>query len=95
MLGCKYILSPRLYTFLSLCVENKPGNSSVGVTGVRFQSGTPGLRELCFTYLKYEERVAVEVMAGNPARLRLVSGPEQVRKAFNALNPQLFIQQTV
>lgn len=84
-----------VYTFLSLCVENKSSNSSVWVTGVRFQSGTPGLRELCFTYLKYDARVTVEVMAGNPAELQLVSGPEQVRKAFNALNPQLFMQQTV
>ncbi|XP_044195403.1 structural maintenance of chromosomes flexible hinge domain-containing protein 1 isoform X1 [Thunnus albacares] len=58
-------------------------SSSVVVKGVRFQSGTPGPREMCFTYKGYVERVNVEVTAGVPAQLKLVSGPEQPLQVLN------------
>ncbi|XP_056220840.1 structural maintenance of chromosomes flexible hinge domain-containing protein 1 [Seriola aureovittata] len=59
------------------------GNSSVKVTGIRFQCGTPGWREMCFTYQKYVACVKVEVTAGNPAQLQLVSGPELPLQVLN------------
>ncbi|XP_071341029.1 structural maintenance of chromosomes flexible hinge domain-containing protein 1 isoform X2 [Trachinotus anak] len=58
-------------------------NSSVEVTGIRFQSGSPGWREMCFTYLRYVVRIKVQVTAGNPAQLKLVSGPEQPLQVVN------------
>uniref|UniRef100_A0A3B4YHK7 Structural maintenance of chromosomes flexible hinge domain containing 1 n=1 Tax=Seriola lalandi dorsalis TaxID=1841481 RepID=A0A3B4YHK7_SERLL len=53
------------------------------VTGIRFQCGTPGWREMCFTYQKYVACVKVEVTAGNPAQLQLVSGPELPLQVLN------------
>ncbi|XP_028424672.1 structural maintenance of chromosomes flexible hinge domain-containing protein 1 isoform X1 [Perca flavescens] len=58
-------------------------SSSVLVTGVRFQSGTPGHREMCFTYKSYVERIIVKVVAGVPAQLKLVSGPEKPLQVLN------------
>uniref|UniRef100_A0A3Q3GMN4 Structural maintenance of chromosomes flexible hinge domain containing 1 n=1 Tax=Labrus bergylta TaxID=56723 RepID=A0A3Q3GMN4_9LABR len=55
-------------------------SSSVLVTGVRFQSGSLGARELCFTYMSFEVRVIVKMTNGDPAKLELVSGPEMVRE---------------
>uniref|UniRef100_H2M6M6 Structural maintenance of chromosomes flexible hinge domain containing 1 n=1 Tax=Oryzias latipes TaxID=8090 RepID=H2M6M6_ORYLA len=51
--------------------------SSVAVTGVRFHSGPLGPRELCFHYSSFEERVIIKMTAGDPAELKLISGPEQ------------------
>uniref|UniRef100_A0A8D0A6M4 Structural maintenance of chromosomes flexible hinge domain containing 1 n=1 Tax=Sander lucioperca TaxID=283035 RepID=A0A8D0A6M4_SANLU len=56
---------------------------SVLVTGVRFQFGTPGHREMCFTYKSYVERIIVKVVAGIPAQLKLVSGPEKPLQVLN------------
>uniref|UniRef100_A0A8C3AMC8 Structural maintenance of chromosomes flexible hinge domain containing 1 n=1 Tax=Cyclopterus lumpus TaxID=8103 RepID=A0A8C3AMC8_CYCLU len=53
---------------------------SVLVTGVQFQSGPLGPRELCFTYRSFVQRVIIKVTAGVPAQLKLISGPEKVRK---------------
>ncbi|XP_070783878.1 structural maintenance of chromosomes flexible hinge domain-containing protein 1 [Enoplosus armatus] len=53
------------------------------VTGVQFQSGTPGSREMHFTYRSYEERVIVKVTAGVPAQLKLVSEPEKPLQVLN------------
>ncbi|XP_029313476.1 structural maintenance of chromosomes flexible hinge domain-containing protein 1 [Cottoperca gobio] len=58
-------------------------SGSVLVTGVQFQSGTPGPRELCFTYRSFVESVIVKVTAGVPAQLKLVSGPVQPLRVFN------------
>ncbi|XP_031148737.1 structural maintenance of chromosomes flexible hinge domain-containing protein 1 isoform X3 [Sander lucioperca] len=58
-------------------------SSSVLVTGVRFQFGTPGHREMCFTYKSYVERIIVKVVAGIPAQLKLVSGPEKPLQVLN------------
>uniref|UniRef100_A0A8C4HPB8 Structural maintenance of chromosomes flexible hinge domain containing 1 n=1 Tax=Dicentrarchus labrax TaxID=13489 RepID=A0A8C4HPB8_DICLA len=48
-----------------------------------FQSGTPGSREICFTYRSYVERVKVDVNAGVPAQLKLVSEPEKPLRVLN------------
>ncbi|XP_060920639.1 structural maintenance of chromosomes flexible hinge domain-containing protein 1 [Labrus mixtus] len=58
-------------------------SSSVLVTGVRFQSGSLGARELCFTYMSFEVRVIVKMTNGDPAKLELVSGPEMPLQLFN------------
>ncbi|XP_039983129.1 structural maintenance of chromosomes flexible hinge domain-containing protein 1 isoform X2 [Xiphias gladius] len=58
-------------------------NSSVEVTGIRFQCGTIGIREMFFTYLSYAESVIVKVTAGDPAQLKLVSGPKQPLQVLN------------
>ncbi|XP_044033095.1 structural maintenance of chromosomes flexible hinge domain-containing protein 1 isoform X2 [Siniperca chuatsi] len=58
-------------------------SSSVLVTGIRFQSGTPGSREMCFTYTSYVERVIIKVTAGVPAQLKLVSEPEKPLQVLN------------
>ncbi|TNN65822.1 Structural maintenance of chromosomes flexible hinge domain-containing protein 1 [Liparis tanakae] len=51
---------------------------SVLVSGVQFQSGPLGPRELRFTYGSFVQRVVVKVTAGAPAQLRLISGLEKV-----------------
>uniref|UniRef100_A0A671UZE9 Structural maintenance of chromosomes flexible hinge domain containing 1 n=1 Tax=Sparus aurata TaxID=8175 RepID=A0A671UZE9_SPAAU len=55
------------YSLMNLCVCLQESSGSVVVTGVRFQSGTPGPKELCFTYKSYVARVIVEVSPGVPA----------------------------
>uniref|UniRef100_A0A667WIP4 Structural maintenance of chromosomes flexible hinge domain containing 1 n=1 Tax=Myripristis murdjan TaxID=586833 RepID=A0A667WIP4_9TELE len=56
---------------------------SVVVTGVRFKSGTLGIRELCFTCRGFVAQVSIKVTAGLPAQLTLVSGPEQPLQVLN------------
>uniref|UniRef100_A0A671UZU4 Structural maintenance of chromosomes flexible hinge domain containing 1 n=1 Tax=Sparus aurata TaxID=8175 RepID=A0A671UZU4_SPAAU len=58
-------------------------SGSVVVTGVRFQSGTPGPKELCFTYKSYVARVIVEVSPGVPAQLKLLNEPEKPLQVLN------------
>ncbi|XP_054478573.1 structural maintenance of chromosomes flexible hinge domain-containing protein 1 [Anoplopoma fimbria] len=58
-------------------------SSSVLVTGVQFQSGLLGPRELCFTYRSFVERIMVKVTAGVPALFKLISGPEQPLQVMN------------
>ncbi|XP_069552437.1 structural maintenance of chromosomes flexible hinge domain-containing protein 1 [Brachyistius frenatus] len=58
-------------------------SSSVAVTGLRFQSGSLGPREMCFSYGDYETRVMVKVVAGVPAQLKLVSEPQQPLQVLN------------
>uniref|UniRef100_UPI0037E73A68 structural maintenance of chromosomes flexible hinge domain-containing protein 1 n=1 Tax=Semicossyphus pulcher TaxID=241346 RepID=UPI0037E73A68 len=53
------------------------------VNGVQFQSGSPGAREICFTYRSFVESVTVTVAPGVPAQLKLVSGPEQPLQVLN------------
>lgn len=50
------------------------------VTGIRFQSGSLGPRELSFSYSDFVEHVSIKVTAGLPAQLKLISEPEQVKK---------------
>lgn len=49
------------------------------VSGLQLRSGTPGDRDILFTYKSYEEKVGVKVTAGVPAQLKLIGVPEQVR----------------
>uniref|UniRef100_A0AAQ5Z3E3 SMC hinge domain-containing protein n=1 Tax=Amphiprion ocellaris TaxID=80972 RepID=A0AAQ5Z3E3_AMPOC len=58
-------------------------SSSVVVTGIRFSSGPLGLREMCFKYSTYVEHIKIEVTAGIPAQLKLISGPEQPLQLFS------------
>ncbi|XP_068566073.1 structural maintenance of chromosomes flexible hinge domain-containing protein 1 isoform X2 [Cebidichthys violaceus] len=58
-------------------------SSSVLVTGVQFQSGPLGPRELCFSYRSFVKRVMVKVTAGVPAQLKLVSGPAEPLQVLN------------
>ncbi|XP_041669766.1 structural maintenance of chromosomes flexible hinge domain-containing protein 1 [Cheilinus undulatus] len=57
--------------------------SSVIVTGVKFESGALGSRELCFTYKSFVARVIIKVTAGVPAELKLISGPETPLQVLN------------
>uniref|UniRef100_A0A3Q0SBE8 Structural maintenance of chromosomes flexible hinge domain containing 1 n=1 Tax=Amphilophus citrinellus TaxID=61819 RepID=A0A3Q0SBE8_AMPCI len=56
---------------------------SVLVTGVRFQSGPLGPRDMCFSCSDFVEHVSVKVTAGLPAQLKLLSGPEQPLQVLN------------
>ncbi|XP_075936473.1 structural maintenance of chromosomes flexible hinge domain-containing protein 1 isoform X2 [Anarhichas minor] len=58
-------------------------SSSVLVTGVQFQSGPLGPKELCFTYRSFVKRVTVKVTAGVPAQLKLISGPATPLQVLN------------
>ncbi|XP_026148078.1 structural maintenance of chromosomes flexible hinge domain-containing protein 1 [Mastacembelus armatus] len=69
-------------------------NSCVAVTGVCFQNGTPGSREMRFTFRKYVACVTVMVTAGDPAQLKLVSKPPQPLQVLNGSSiPTPFIVQ--
>uniref|UniRef100_A0AAX7U771 SMC hinge domain-containing protein n=1 Tax=Astatotilapia calliptera TaxID=8154 RepID=A0AAX7U771_ASTCA len=46
------------------------------VTGIRFQSGSLGPRELSFSYSDFVEHVSIKVTAGLPAQLKLISEPD-------------------
>nr|XP_057915298.1 structural maintenance of chromosomes flexible hinge domain-containing protein 1 isoform X2 [Doryrhamphus excisus] len=72
----------------------KESSQCVCVTGVRFQSGYPGSRELCFTYTTFVERVIIKVTTGLPAQLVLLSGPEQPLQVLNehGINTKFVLQ---
>ncbi|XP_061877558.1 structural maintenance of chromosomes flexible hinge domain-containing protein 1 isoform X1 [Entelurus aequoreus] len=61
----------------------KESSHSVVVTGVRFQSGSPGSRELSFTYQSFVERIIIKVTTGLPALLKLLEGPKQPLQVLN------------
>lgn len=67
----------------ALTFEWQESSSSVAVTGVRFHAGAPGPRNMLFRYNEYEERVMMEVTAGVPAKLQLVSAPVQPLQFLN------------
>lgn len=48
------------------------------VTGVRFNPGFPGIRELNFTWRDFTEHVTIKLTAGVPTQLKLVDGPQEV-----------------
>ncbi|XP_076617902.1 structural maintenance of chromosomes flexible hinge domain-containing protein 1 [Chaetodon auriga] len=58
-------------------------SSSVLVSGVQFLSGSPGSREMCFTYMDYVDRVLLKVAPGVPAQLKLLSEPEKPLQVLN------------
>uniref|UniRef100_A0A3Q2T7I8 Structural maintenance of chromosomes flexible hinge domain containing 1 n=1 Tax=Fundulus heteroclitus TaxID=8078 RepID=A0A3Q2T7I8_FUNHE len=64
---------------------------SIEVTGVRFHSGSLGSREICFSYKDFTESVILKVTPGVPSQLKLVSGPEQVKKKKNYIYPDLWV----
>ncbi|XP_054620867.1 structural maintenance of chromosomes flexible hinge domain-containing protein 1 [Dunckerocampus dactyliophorus] len=72
----------------------KKSSHSVFITGVRFQSGSPGSRELCFTYKTFVERVIIKVATGHPAQLVLLSGPKQPLQVLNehGINTEFVLQ---
>lgn len=57
----------------------KESSSSVAVSGICFNSGPLGTREVCFSYGDYTEHINFKVIAGIPAKLKLLSGPEMVK----------------
>ncbi|XP_029935656.1 structural maintenance of chromosomes flexible hinge domain-containing protein 1 isoform X2 [Myripristis murdjan] len=67
----------------AVAVTWQESSCSVVVTGVRFKSGTLGIRELCFTCRGFVAQVSIKVTAGLPAQLTLVSGPEQPLQVLN------------
>lgn len=62
--------------------SHQGSTSSVLVSGIQFQSGPLGSREVCFTYKSYVERVLIKVTAGVPTQLKLISEPDKVRQDF-------------
>uniref|UniRef100_A0A673BRY1 Structural maintenance of chromosomes flexible hinge domain containing 1 n=1 Tax=Sphaeramia orbicularis TaxID=375764 RepID=A0A673BRY1_9TELE len=67
----------------ALVLTWQESSCSVLVTGVCFQSGTLGPREMSFTFRSYVDQVMVKVTAGVPAQLKLVSGPTQPLQVLN------------
>ncbi|KAK7881734.1 hypothetical protein WMY93_030143 [Mugilogobius chulae] len=61
----------------SLAFNFEKRSCSVQVSGVCFSSGTPGPREIMFTVGKFTCNVRLNVAAGNPAKLVLISGQPQ------------------
>uniref|UniRef100_A0A3B5LXS6 Structural maintenance of chromosomes flexible hinge domain containing 1 n=1 Tax=Xiphophorus couchianus TaxID=32473 RepID=A0A3B5LXS6_9TELE len=57
--------------------------SSVAVSGICFNSGPLGTREVCFSYGNYTEHINFKVTAGIPAKLKLLSGPEMPLQFLN------------
>ncbi|XP_014883994.1 structural maintenance of chromosomes flexible hinge domain-containing protein 1-like [Poecilia latipinna] len=57
--------------------EGLENSSCIVAIGVRFPSGSPGSRVICFSYKDYTENVVLEVAAGVPSQLKLVSEPNQ------------------
>uniref|UniRef100_A0A087YGZ8 Structural maintenance of chromosomes flexible hinge domain containing 1 n=1 Tax=Poecilia formosa TaxID=48698 RepID=A0A087YGZ8_POEFO len=54
-------------------------SGSIKVSGVRFNSGPLGTREVCFICGDYTEQITFKVTAGIPTKLKLLSGPEMVK----------------
>lgn len=73
-------------------VEIQESSHSVAVAGVCFQNGTPGPREICFSYMNYVGNVVVKLTAGDPAQIKLVSQPDQVRRGSSARVSYVFVQ---
>ncbi|CAB1349523.1 unnamed protein product [Coregonus sp. 'balchen'] len=62
----------------SLVFTWQESTHSILVTGVRFNPGFPGIRELNFTWRDFAEHVTIKLTAGVPAQLKLVDGPQEV-----------------
>ncbi|XP_034998509.2 structural maintenance of chromosomes flexible hinge domain-containing protein 1 isoform X1 [Hippoglossus stenolepis] len=61
----------------------RESSRSVDVTGICFHRGTPGIKNLLFTYQTYTTYQIVNVAAGDPAMLKLVGGPSQPLQVIN------------
>uniref|UniRef100_A0A669DFZ1 Structural maintenance of chromosomes flexible hinge domain containing 1 n=1 Tax=Oreochromis niloticus TaxID=8128 RepID=A0A669DFZ1_ORENI len=78
----------KLITFLKFMGLDKSAitfkcSCAAMVTGIRFESGSLGPRELRFSYSDFVERVSIKVTAGLPAQLKLISAPEQPLQVLN------------
>uniref|UniRef100_A0A3B3UVK3 Structural maintenance of chromosomes flexible hinge domain containing 1 n=1 Tax=Poecilia latipinna TaxID=48699 RepID=A0A3B3UVK3_9TELE len=58
-------------------------SGSIKVSGVRFNSGPLGTREVCFICGDYTEQINFKVTAGIPTKLKLLSGPEMPLQILN------------
>ncbi|XP_020791330.2 LOW QUALITY PROTEIN: structural maintenance of chromosomes flexible hinge domain-containing protein 1 [Boleophthalmus pectinirostris] len=67
----------------ALKLKFEESSCSVVVTGVRFISGTPGSREMSFTFGDFTYRTRLKVAAGIPAKLTLISGQAQFMNVLN------------
>uniref|UniRef100_A0A3B3VGT4 Structural maintenance of chromosomes flexible hinge domain containing 1 n=1 Tax=Poecilia latipinna TaxID=48699 RepID=A0A3B3VGT4_9TELE len=89
--GLKVTL-PQSIVKLGETLSGDISNSCIVAIGVRFPSGSPGSRVICFSYKDYTENVVLEVAAGVPSQLKLVSEPNQVRyKGKKIANSFLFL----
>ncbi|XP_032407356.1 structural maintenance of chromosomes flexible hinge domain-containing protein 1-like [Xiphophorus hellerii] len=61
----------------------KESCSCVVAIGVRFDSGSPGPRVICFRYKDYKKNVVLEVTAGVPSQIKLVSRLEKPLQVLN------------
>ncbi|XP_066536910.1 structural maintenance of chromosomes flexible hinge domain-containing protein 1 [Hoplias malabaricus] len=68
---------------LSLSVEWQASTGTVLVSGVRFASGFPGPRELCFKYQEFEGFARVKLTAGPPSKITLLEVPEMPLHVLN------------
>uniref|UniRef100_A0A8C7KKK5 Structural maintenance of chromosomes flexible hinge domain containing 1 n=1 Tax=Oncorhynchus kisutch TaxID=8019 RepID=A0A8C7KKK5_ONCKI len=67
----------------SLVFTWQESTHSMLVTGVRFNPGLPGIRELNFTWRDFAEHVTIKLTAGVPAQLKLVDGPQEPLQVLN------------
>ncbi|XP_051997338.1 structural maintenance of chromosomes flexible hinge domain-containing protein 1 [Xyrauchen texanus] len=67
----------------TLIVEWEASTVQVSVSGIRFVSGTPGPKEMCFKYQNMEEFVRIRVTVGPPARISLMDKPEMPLQVLN------------
>ncbi|XP_024248780.1 structural maintenance of chromosomes flexible hinge domain-containing protein 1 [Oncorhynchus tshawytscha] len=67
----------------SLVFTWQESTHSMLVTGVRFNPGFPGIRELNFTWRDFAEHVTIKLTAGVPAQLKLVDGPQEPLQVLN------------
>ncbi|XP_056603015.1 structural maintenance of chromosomes flexible hinge domain-containing protein 1 [Triplophysa dalaica] len=67
----------------ALLIDWKASTAQLSVCGIRFASGPPGPRELCFKYQNMEKFVRIKVTAGPPARLVLLEVPEMPVQVLN------------
>uniref|UniRef100_A0A8C7KI81 Structural maintenance of chromosomes flexible hinge domain containing 1 n=1 Tax=Oncorhynchus kisutch TaxID=8019 RepID=A0A8C7KI81_ONCKI len=72
--------------------ESGESTHSMLVTGVRFNPGLPGIRELNFTWRDFAEHVTIKLTAGVPAQLKLVDGPQEVGIKLRGIQTPFLLQ---
>uniref|UniRef100_A0A8C7KF36 Structural maintenance of chromosomes flexible hinge domain containing 1 n=1 Tax=Oncorhynchus kisutch TaxID=8019 RepID=A0A8C7KF36_ONCKI len=76
----------------SLVFTWQESTHSMLVTGVRFNPGLPGIRELNFTWRDFAEHVTIKLTAGVPAQLKLVDGPQEVGIKLRGIQTPFLLQ---
>uniref|UniRef100_A0AAZ3NT98 SMC hinge domain-containing protein n=1 Tax=Oncorhynchus tshawytscha TaxID=74940 RepID=A0AAZ3NT98_ONCTS len=76
----------------SLVFTWQESTHSMLVTGVRFNPGFPGIRELNFTWRDFAEHVTIKLTAGVPAQLKLVDGPQEVGIKLRGIQTPFLLQ---